>query len=33
MPFCFEKDREVDANYRGLLGWNVLSWCSTVTKV
>ena len=28
-----EKDLEVDANNRRLLGWNVLCWCSTVTKV
>jgi hypothetical protein len=30
---CFEKDLEVDANYRRLLGWDVLCWCSTFAKV
>jgi hypothetical protein len=30
---CFEKDIEVDANYRRLLGWDVLCCYSTVAKV
>jgi hypothetical protein len=29
---CFEKDIEIYANYRRLLGWNVLCWCSIVAK-
>jgi hypothetical protein len=30
---CFEKDIEIDANYRRLFGWNVLCRRSTITKV
>jgi hypothetical protein len=30
---CFEKDLEMDINYRRFLGWSVLCWCSTVAKV
>jgi hypothetical protein len=31
--FRFEKDLEVDANYRRFLDWNILCRCSSVAKV
>jgi hypothetical protein len=33
MGFALKKNLEVDSDYHGLLGWNVLSWYSIVGKV
>jgi uncharacterized membrane protein (Fun14 family) len=29
----FALKKIVDANYRRLLGWDVLSWCSTIARI